>query len=428
MVYQDLALVEPQDISTNLNMGQEQLRGGLLGLAGLRRPQGDAPQLRGRARPARRPHRPDDAAGRDAVRRSAPGRGPGPQRDPRQRRVAGHPAARRADRRARLRADQERRGADPADGRPGHRDRASSPTTSRSATRSPTGSSSSTAAARSPTCPPPAPTATTSSAGSPARGRRCSPSRRRAEHMADPPRVRRPASTCSTASPRSRRRWPTPSSTGGCASTWSRPLGPAPDAATRDLTVDGPHGPVPVRVYEPAGDGAGRPALLWLHGGAFMFGDLDMPEADLTAREICARAGAVVVSVDYRLAVGGVHHPVPLDDCVAAARWLRDSAADLGVDPDRIHLGGASAGGNLATATVLRLRDEDGWQPASLVADLPGAAPRAARTVARGGRRPRPGAAGAALHPRGHGRHQRQLPRWSALAGRRLLLPRSRRR
>ena len=149
------------------------------------------------------------------------------------------------------------------------------------------------------------------------------------------------------------------------------PLGPAPDAATRDLTVNGPHGPVPVRVYEPANTNAGRPALLWLHGGAFMFGDLDMPEADLTAREICTRAGAVVVSVDYRLAVGGVHHPVPLDDCVAAARWLRDSAADLGVGPGRIHLGGASAGGNLATATVLRLRDEDGWQPARLVAVYP---------------------------------------------------------
>ena len=136
------------------------------------------------------------------------------------------------------------------------------------------------------------------------------------------------------------------------------PLGPAPDATTRGLTVDGPHGPVPVRVYEPAdGDSrrSGRPALLWLHGGAFMFGDLDMPEADRTGREVCTRAGAVVVSVDYRRAVGGVHHPVPLDDCVAATRWLRDSAAGLGVDPGRIHLGGASAGGNLATATALRL-------------------------------------------------------------------------
>ncbi len=112
------------------------------------------------------------------------------------------------------------------------------------------------------------------------------------------------------------------------------PLDPPAAVPTRDLTVDGPHGPVPVRVYgDPRStDGADRPALLWIHGGAFMFGDLDMPEADWTAREICARTGGVVVSVDYRLAVGGVHHPVPLDDCVAATRWLRDHAAELGVD------------------------------------------------------------------------------------------------
>lgn len=148
------------------------------------------------------------------------------------------------------------------------------------------------------------------------------------------------------------------------------PLSPAPDVQTRDLTVDGPHGPVPVRVYEPTG-ARPAPALVWIHGGAFMFGDLDMPEADRTAREICTRAGAVVVSVDYRLAVGGVHHPVPLDDCVAATRWVRDSAADLDVGPERIHVGGGSAGGNLAVATTLRVRDEDNWQPASLLPVYP---------------------------------------------------------
>ncbi len=148
-------------------------------------------------------------------------------------------------------------------------------------------------------------------------------------------------------------------------------LGPAPEVATRDLAVPGPHGPVPVRVYEPGGADTARPALLWMHGGAFVFGDLDMAEADRTAREVCVRAGGVVVSVDYRLAVGGVHHPVPLDDCVAAARWLRDSAAELGVDVDRIHVGGASAGANLAVATTLRLRDEDSWQPTSLLPVYP---------------------------------------------------------
>jgi acetyl esterase/lipase len=127
---------------------------------------------------------------------------------------------------------------------------------------------------------------------------------------------------------------------------------------------------LPVRVYGDA-DGSDRPALLWIHGGGFMFGDLEMPEADWTAREVCARAGAVVVSVDYRLAVGGVHFPVPLDDCVAAARWLRDSADELGVDPTRISIGGGSAGGNLSVATTLRLRDEDGWHPAALVPVYP---------------------------------------------------------
>src|SRR4051812_30265253 len=146
------------------------------------------------------------------------------------------------------------------------------------------------------------------------------------------------------------------------------PLGPAPDVPIRDLAVPGPHGPVPVRVY---GEGSGGPTFVWIHGGAFMFGDLDMPEADRTAREVCARAGTLVVSVDYRLAVGGVHHPVPLDDCVAVVRWVRDSVTQLGIDPDRIVVGGASAGGNLSVATVLRLRDEDGWEPAALVPVYP---------------------------------------------------------
>jgi acetyl esterase len=162
------------------------------------------------------------------------------------------------------------------------------------------------------------------------------------------------------------------------------PGSPPAAVPTRDLTVDGPHGPVPVRAYG-AATGSDRPALLWMHGGGFMMGDLDMPEADWTSREISARTGAVVISVDYRLAVEGVHHPVPLDDCVAAARWLRDNASELGVDPERITIGGASAGGNLATATTLRLRDEDGWQPAALVpvypvlhADLPAPSPEVA--------------------------------------------------
>jgi acetyl esterase/lipase len=143
---------------------------------------------------------------------------------------------------------------------------------------------------------------------------------------------------------------------------------PAPPAAdVRGDEAPGPHGSVPVRVYTPVDGGGDRPCLVWLHGGAFRMGDLDMPEADRTAREICDRAGAVVVSVDYRLCVGGVTYPVPHDDVVAAVRWVRENAAVLGVDPARISVGGASAGGNLAAGATLRLRDDDGWLPAALL-------------------------------------------------------------
>jgi acetyl esterase len=144
----------------------------------------------------------------------------------------------------------------------------------------------------------------------------------------------------------------------------------APTPPAVDLRQDaapGPQGPVPVRIYVPNGGGTDLPCLVWLHGGAFRMGDLDMPEADWTARQICDRAGAVVVSIDYRLCVGGVTYPVPHDDSVAALRWVRDGAASLGVDPSRISLGGASAGGNLATGAALKLRDEDGWVPAALL-------------------------------------------------------------
>lgn len=140
----------------------------------------------------------------------------------------------------------------------------------------------------------------------------------------------------------------------------------APAVATRTEQVPGPHGPVPVRIY--AADPVGHaPCLVWMHGGAFLAGDLDTPEADWVARELVARAGIVVVSVDYRLCTSGITYPVPLDDVVAAARWVRENASSLDVDSTRISIGGASAGGNLAAGATLRLRDEDDWAPAHLV-------------------------------------------------------------
>jgi len=138
-----------------------------------------------------------------------------------------------------------------------------------------------------------------------------------------------------------------------------------------DDVVAGPHGPIPVRVYRPVGEDEARGALVWLHGGGWMAGDLDMPEADHTSRWLAAEAGVVVVSVDYRLAVDGVHFPVPNDDVVAAFRWALDHAEELGVDAGSVFLGGASAGGNLAAGVALRLRDEAAVAPAGLVLAYP---------------------------------------------------------
>ncbi|MET8992106.1 alpha/beta hydrolase [Nonomuraea wenchangensis] len=128
---------------------------------------------------------------------------------------------------------------------------------------------------------------------------------------------------------------------------WSLPAG----VTVEDVTLDGPHGPIPVRTYRTT-DTPGR-ALLWAHGGGFAFGDLDKPEARVVSAELAARSGAFVVSVGYRLARDGVRHPVPIDDVDAAWRWLTGEAAP-GVPAG---LGGASAGAALVLATALRARD-----------------------------------------------------------------------
>ena len=147
-----------------------------------------------------------------------------------------------------------------------------------------------------------------------------------------------------------------------------------PPVATRMDEAPGPHGPVPVRIYAP-GSADDAPCLVWMHGGGFVGGHLDMPEADWFARELVTRAGVVIVSVDYRLCVDGVTYPVPHDDVVAAMRWVRENARSLGVDVEQISIGGASAGANLAAGAAVKLRDEDGWRPAQLILGYPVAHP-----------------------------------------------------
>ena len=133
---------------------------------------------------------------------------------------------------------------------------------------------------------------------------------------------------------------------------------PAPPevAEVRDLEIDGPHGPIPIRLIRPRGAPAGEalPALVYYHGGGWTIGDLDTH--DTLCRELANASGCAVVSVDYRM--GPEHRfPAAVDDSVAAAYWVSRNADALGVDPTRIAVGGDSAGGNLAAVVAIAARD-----------------------------------------------------------------------
>jgi acetyl esterase len=157
------------------------------------------------------------------------------------------------------------------------------------------------------------------------------------------------------------------------ALAWFFPYGDytLPAVTVEESTIEGPHGPIPLRLYRPAAGTGTAPGLLWNHGGGFTAGDLDMPEAHVVSAELAARTGAVVVSVDYRLAVGGVRYPVPVDDVAAAWDWFRGAAGELGIDSGRTAIGGASAGANLAVAAVLRARDAGHPLPSAMLLAYP---------------------------------------------------------
>ncbi len=138
-----------------------------------------------------------------------------------------------------------------------------------------------------------------------------------------------------------------------------RPRAPGPEVGkVEDRTIPGPAGEIPVRIYTPEGSGP-FPGLAWFHGGGWVVGDLDT--ADSSARNLCALANCVVVSVDYRLAPE-TKFPGAADDCYAATQWLAANAGSLNVDGSRIATGGDSAGGNLSAAVSLMSRDKGGCE------------------------------------------------------------------
>lgn len=129
-----------------------------------------------------------------------------------------------------------------------------------------------------------------------------------------------------------------------------------PGVVISDHNAPGPEGApaVMVRIYQPENRPDRLPALLWIHGGGYVLGSVEGDE--MKAKSLCLSLNCVVASVEYRLAP---EHPfpAPVEDCYAALKWLAVNADQFGINPARIAIGGASAGGGLAAGLGLLVRD-----------------------------------------------------------------------
>ncbi|MGQ5517124.1 alpha/beta hydrolase [Halococcus saccharolyticus] len=135
-------------------------------------------------------------------------------------------------------------------------------------------------------------------------------------------------------------------------------LDPQPVGDVQNLTIPGPKRPIPIRVYAPEDGPDDAPGVfVTFHGGGWVLGDLDTH--DPFCRAVTNAADCLVISVDYRRAP---EHPFPaaVEDCYTAVEWAGEYAGDLGGDPERLAVGGDSAGGNLAAAVTLLARDRGG--------------------------------------------------------------------
>ncbi len=129
-----------------------------------------------------------------------------------------------------------------------------------------------------------------------------------------------------------------------------------PVAASEDLTLPGPEGGLPARLFKPVA-GEALPVLLYFHGGGWVAGSIDTHDG--TCRKLANAAGCAVLSVGYRLAPEAKFPAAP-EDCYAALCWLSKQGGELGLDTSRIAIGGDSAGGNLAAVTSILSRDRGG--------------------------------------------------------------------
>lgn len=116
-------------------------------------------------------------------------------------------------------------------------------------------------------------------------------------------------------------------------------------------------GPVSFRIYRPASAEANPALLIWVHGGAFIGGNMDMPEGQITSYEIARRANALVIQIEYRVCTDEIRFPVPQLDTLSVAEWAINNRSDLGFDPARVFIGGASAGACIAGSVAMMMRD-----------------------------------------------------------------------
>ena len=139
----------------------------------------------------------------------------------------------------------------------------------------------------------------------------------------------------------------------------------------QNRTIDGPAGPINIRIYWPPTDHVAPPVVVFFHGGGFVVGDLDTHDG--TCRQHAVGASAVVVSVEYRLAP---EHPYPaaIDDAWAATQWVAEHGSEIDADAGRLAVAGDSAGGTISAVIAQLARDTGGppilfqllWYPATL--------------------------------------------------------------
>ena len=131
---------------------------------------------------------------------------------------------------------------------------------------------------------------------------------------------------------------------------------PVDGVESQDLKIPGPAGApdITARLYKPKDLSGSKPGMLWIHGGGYILGDLDVDDYNL--RQMCVNTGCVILSTNYRLAPENPF-PDPVEDCYTSLKWMVKNSESLGIDKSRIAIGGGSAGGGLAAGLVIMTRD-----------------------------------------------------------------------